>query len=348
MQCMSCATELLHPANFCPVCGARLSAPAPDGSAATVPGGTTPTVVTAPPESAGAATGENVVYLTEEHGIQPGPPSGVVPPNPRAGQYEGVEVASSEPPPTPAGPTPVPAGAGAPPAAPPPHGIVPRPDQLVPPERDPDNPYGDFFSDGPSAWLEDTDEDSDVPLDRPRIVGTLLACCAIGTMLGAWVVWGIAMYRGFGGAEAAPLLLVSMLCWLRYLALPRSRQHAFLLRRHAGLQRLVERRTSPLRERTEGTLSMRRERTRYRSMRDERTRRVAALGEAAYREFRQGRLPQALHQGAQRVLAMERQMLIQDHRIQMLQLERQRSKQGGQRGAEGASPPRGSGQPNGD
>ena len=36
MQCLSCATELLHAANFCPVCGARLAAPAPDGTAATL------------------------------------------------------------------------------------------------------------------------------------------------------------------------------------------------------------------------------------------------------------------------------------------------------------------------
>jgi hypothetical protein len=63
---------------------------------------------------------------------------------------------------------------------------------------------------------------------------------------------------------------------------------------------------------------LRRERDRYRAMRDERTRRVNALGEASYRSFRSGQLPPDLHPGAQKVLVMEQQMLLQDHRIEQL------------------------------
>jgi hypothetical protein len=342
---MSCATELLHPANFCPVCGARLAAPVPDGSAATTPGGVTPSVTPVPAEP----RTENVVYLTEEHGIQPGPPGrGAVPPNPHAYEYEGVEPPTQ---PTPAGPTPLRPGqpqataseveeiraraariAAQLPAADQPyasHGPLPAQEELVPPPRVGDNPFGDFFSDGPSAWLEDEDDEETIPLDRPRILGTLLAFGAIAMLVAAWAVWAHAMYQGAGGAEAGGFILLAILLWVWNLSLPRPKQHAWMLRRHEGVRRLVERRANPLRERTEGSLTMRREKSRYRAMRDERTRRINSLGEGAYRAFRRGQLPADLHAPAQRVMAIERQMLQQDQRIHGLQLERHRGGHGG-------------------
>jgi hypothetical protein len=220
------------------------------------------------------------------------------------------------------------------------HGPVPQPHELIPPPVVNDNPFGDFFSDGPSAWLEDEHEDEDrVPIDRPRILGTLLAAGAVTMAIAAWAVWGVAMYRGEAGAEAGGFILLAMLLWVWYLSLPREKQHAFMLRRHNAMRGLVDRRSRTLRERTEGAMTMRRERERYRAMRDERTRRVNALGEGAYRAFRQGTLPADLHTGAQRELAMERQMLQQDQRIHALEQERHAGKgrAGGHGGAEGAA-----------
>jgi hypothetical protein len=356
---MSCATELLRPANFCPVCGARLSAPIPDGSAATLPGGTTPAVVPVPAEQ----SDENVVYLNEESARS----GGAIPANPHAQDYDGVPTPTGPPTGPPVPPVTPPAAAsedpssvvplhprGVDPADPrvqelrrraaeieaalPPfasHGPLPQQHELVPPPRVDDNPFGDFFADGASAWLEDDEQDEDeVQLDRPRLVGTALATGAVLMLIAAWAVWGIAMYRGSGGAEAGGFLLLSMLLWAWYLSLPRSKQHAAMLRWHVRVQRVIDRPVAPIRDRTEGQLLMRRERDRYRSMRDERTRRVTALGEGAYRSFRQGTLSPELQAGAQRVLAIERQMLAQDQRIHGLVQERQA---GGHDGADTAA-----------
>ena len=67
-------------------------------------------------------------------------------------------------------------------------------------------------------------------------------------------------------------------------------------------------------------------------MRDERTRRITALGESAYRAFRHGSLPADLQPGAQRVLAIERQMLSQDQRIHQLVHEREAGRIAGNSG----------------
>lgn len=361
MQCMVCATELLHAANFCPVCGARLAAPPQDGTTATTPGNEPPGVVIAMPEQ----PEPNVVYLPGAE--QPTPPEpGTVPPNPHALEYAGVDavpdpyVPGTAPPhdasheaPAPTYPHAAPPAADLPPMHPaaepggyaaqlaaslqhdlgsgPIDTVAPAivtsgshgplvPEQLVPPETVETNPFGDFFSDGPSAWLEDDSDDDSVDGDvgGARVVGTLLAFAAIALLLGAWGVWGYGMYRDAGGAEAAPLLLLSLMAWIRYLTLPREQQHRALLRRHVALTRFVDRRIVPIHRRTEGSLAMRRERDRYRAMRDERQRRIAALGEAAQRSFRHGQLPTDLHGPAQRVLAIERQMLAQDTRIHQL------------------------------
>ncbi len=301
-------------------------------------------MVSVPPEP----PTENVVYLGEEHGIPAD--RGAIAPNPRAGDYDGVtelpQPASTappaaaqppEPPLTP--PTPI-----RPPEAEPvyseiealrqraaeleaalpafgSHGPLPQQHELVPPPRVDDNPFGDFFGDGASAWLEDDDDDSP-EITQPRVVGTMLAAGAVTMLLAAWAVWGVAMYRGAGGAESGGFLLLSMLLWIWYLSMPREQQHTWMLKRHVRVQRLVERRVSPIKQRTEGHVTMRSEKGRYRAMRDERTRRVNALGESAYRSFRQGTLQNDLHAGAQRVLAMERQMLSQDQRIHGLMQER--------------------------
>lgn len=222
------------------------------------------------------------------------------------------------------------------------HGPVPQPTELVPPPTVDDNPFGDFFADGPSAWLVDDDDDEDsIELARPRIMGTAYAAGAILMLLAAWTVWGLAMYRGAGGAEAGGFILLAILLWALYLSLGRERQHAAMLRWHARVQRLVERRTNPLRERTEGQLQLRRERDRYRAMADERGRRISSLGESAYRQFRQGTIAAELQPGAQRVLAIERQMLAQDQRIHAIEAERsagrRRGRGDGQSGTDAAS-----------
>jgi hypothetical protein len=86
-------------------------------------------------------------------------------------------------------------------------------------------------------------------------------------------------------------------------------------------------------------------------MRDERARRINALGEGAYRAFRQGTLSADLQPGAQRVLAMEHQMLTQDQRIHGLVHDRAQRRGAaapdadGQRGSDAASDAPGSGQP---
>ncbi|MCW2927399.1 MAG: hypothetical protein JWM86_1367 [Thermoleophilia bacterium] len=335
-----------------------------------MPGGTTPTVVQVPP---GGQPEANVVYLTEDRSIEPGPPGGAIPPNHHAFDYEGQTAPTREDQPASAGPTMPPPtqlhprGVDVPPApvqddaaellrqaaelqaalpAFGSHGPLPQQHELVPPPRVDDNPFGDFFGDGPSAWLEDADDESHVPIDRPRIVGTLLAGGAVAMLVIAWAVWGLAMYRGSGGAEAGGFILLAMLLWVWYLSLPRTKQHAFMLRRHAAMQGLVDRRVTPLRERTEGQLTMRRERDRYRAMRDERSRRIASLGEGAYRSFRHGTLPAELQAAAQRVLAIERQMLVQDSRIHQLADERGASGQpGGHSGADEAPAPPDSGHP---
>lgn len=369
MQCMVCATELLHAANFCPVCGARLAAPPADGSAATTPGNEPPGVVIAMPE-----TEPNVVYLPGAEHAEPASNPGHVPPNPHAIDYAGIDAVPdpyvpgtapphdhaphAAPPLQPVepvqpyvAPAPTPPAADLPPVHPSAepggyaaqlaaslqqdlgsgpidtiapaivtsgsHGPLPVPEQLVPPQTVETNPFGDFFSDGPSAWLEDDgDEDSlDVEITKPRVAGTFLAFGAIALLFAAWGVWGYGMYQDAGGAEAAPILLLSMLLWVWYLSLPREQQHLALLRRNIAISRFVDRRVVPIHRRTEGSLTIRRERDRYRAMRDERGRRIAALGEAAQRSFRQGQLPTELHGPAQRVLAIERQMLVQDTRI---------------------------------
>lgn len=234
------------------------------------------------------------------------------------------------------------------------HGPVPLPGDLQPPPTVDDNPFGDFFSDGPTAWLSDADDEDDddhVPLETPRLIGGVLASGAVLMLIAAWGIWGRAMYHGSGGAEAGGFLLLSMLLWIWYLSLRRAQQHAALLRWHHRVQRIVERRVAPLRARTEGNLTIRRERDRYRAMSDERARRIDSLGESAYRAFRQGTLSAELQPGAQRVLAMEHQMLVQDQRIHQLVNERttartnERREPSGQRGTDAASDAPSSGHP---
>lgn len=305
MQCLSCGTELLRPANFCPVCGARLSAPISDGSAATT-AGNPPTLVSLddPPEG-------DVVYLSDHQA-----PAQPLAPNPHAAAYD------PNVPPTPVAPAqPVDElaalAAAQASATPAPMTLSPLPAPEDAPVVVGDNPFGNFFGDGPSAWLED-DLDDDEFGDEPRMVGTLLAAAAITLMISAWVIWGAAMYEGAGGAEAGGFVLLSLIVWVVYLSLPKQQQHRRMLRSHERVSAIIERRVNPLRSRTEGQLKVRRERGRYRSMRDERTRRVTALGELAYRGFRHGTLPAEMHTAAQRVLAMEQRMMLQDHRLHEL------------------------------
>ena len=341
------------------MCGARLAAPNHDGSAATTPGGTTPAVTIVPetetpnvvylPQQPGAGEVPANPRAYDYDGVTPpeppapaGPtpvdappiplhPSQLTPPtpiNPTSSYAEEVAAslsaagrATGEPEPYDA-----PRGYDLHPVVDPPeafgsHGPVPQAHELEPPATVEDNPFGDFFSDGPSAWLEDDPDDADEPsveLTHVRVKGTLLALVAMLSLAGGWAWIIAAMVRGSGGAEAGAFVLVAMLAWIGYLSLPRTDQHAALLRIDRRIATWLDRGVNPLHARTTGTLAMRRERERYRAMRDERTRRIAALGEGAYRTFRRGQLPVELGVHAQRVLAMERQMMLQDHRIHEL------------------------------
>lgn len=310
-----------------------------------MPGGTTPAVVPVPADQ----SAENVVYLGEEHGIPA--ERGAIAPNPRAGEYDTPAQQLADTPQAPPPPVTGPQEAMPPPTPIRPaeaqpvyneiealrqraaeleaalpafgsHGPIPQQHELIPPPRVDDNPFGDFFGDGASAWLEDDDDDDSPEITQPRVVGTMLAAGAVMMLLAAWAVWGVGIYRGAGGAEAGGFVLLSMLMWIWYLSMPREQQHTWMLKRHARVKSFVDRRVSPIRTRTEGHVVMRSERGRYRAMRDERTRRINSLGEGAYRAFRQGTLQPDLHAGAQRVLAMERQMLTQDQRIHGLMQER--------------------------
>lgn len=280
---------------------------------------------------------ENVVYLNEESARS----RGAIPANPHAAAYDPSPAGSLQGTPEQQHAEELRRRAAELQAALPAfgsHGPVPMPGELQPPPRVSDNPFGDFFSDGPTAWLVDEDDEELIPLDRPRLLGTALAAGAIGMIIAAWVVWGRALYLGAGGAEAGGFLLLALLLWVWYLSLPRSKQHAAMLRWHERVQRVVERRTEPLRERTEGQVTRRRERDRYRAMADERARRVNSLGEGAYRAFRQGSLAPELQAAAQRVLAIERQMLVQDQRIHSLESERRAPGHGdGHSGTDAAS-----------
>ncbi|MCW2949561.1 MAG: hypothetical protein JWN41_574 [Thermoleophilia bacterium] len=198
------------------------------------------------------------------------------------------------------------------------HGPLPLAHELVPLTPVDDNPFGDFFSDGPSAWLEDDLADRDEPsveITDVRVKGTLLAFGAISAFVLGWAWVIAAMVRGSGGAEAGGFVLLGMVFWCGYLSLDRTDQHHRLLTIDRRIAGMLDRGVQPLQTRTTGTLALRRERDRYRAMREERTRRIQALGEGAYRSFRRGKLPAELHDNAQRVLAMERQMMLQDHRI---------------------------------
>lgn len=319
---MTCATELLHPANFCPVCGARLAPPATDGSAATVddvPAGALPPAAgPAPPTLTEVPDPDKVVYLPHREGVEPRRSTDPVPTNPRAHEYNhnprGLESVPDMPPRDLPPPSTIPLHPTAPPAPP---ALV---EGITPPRAAdaPDAPYGDFFADTPGDWFhaDDVDADSDEPWgDGGRVLGTALASASILTLVAAWIVWAAALRSGAGGAEAGGFVLIAMILWGLYLALPVERQHRALVRGWRSLSGLIDRRMLPLRARTAVSLSRRRERERLRSMRTERSRRIATLGEASYRAFRQGELPAQAHPEARRVLAIERQMLAQEHRV---------------------------------
>lgn len=163
------------------------------------------------------------------------------------------------------------------------------------------------------------------PVDtEPRALGTSIALAASGTFVGSLAWYGVSLAREYGVAEAGGLVLVSALLWIWYLTLPRQQQHAALLRMHASIAGWVDRRADPLQSRTRARTSFRRERDRLQAIRNERQRRINELGEAAYRHFRTGGLTPELQSIAQRVMAMEQQMMMQDQRVEQLLRERGR------------------------
>jgi hypothetical protein len=174
----------------------------------------------------------------------------------------------------------------------------------------PDRPAADGT--GLPSWFDHEERE-------PRVVGTLIALAAIASLLGGLVWYALVLEANEGGgAEAGGLVLVAALLWVLYLSLPTEQHHRALLRRHERFSDRMDRFVNPLRAGTERRLTLRRERDRFRAMRDERSRRVGELGEAAYRAFRQGALDPSLAPSAQRVMAIEQQMLMQDQRLQGL------------------------------
>jgi len=181
---------------------------------------------------------------------------------------------------------------------------------------------GDFFADDQSSWSNGFDELAEDDSDRYgglRPTGLALAVLSVGLLVVAFVYYGISLSRGAAGAESGGIVVIAAFTWMWYLSLDRSQQHAPLLKLHRSVSYWLDGRVDPFRERTESQLHLRRERQRFDAMRDERSRRINELGEAAYRNFRRGELAPELARNAQRVLAIEQQMLLQDARVTDLQ-----------------------------
>lgn len=272
MKCPSCSSEIVQPANFCPVCGATLS------PAAHVP------------ETNEPQQPSNVVPLRAVNPLAETPASVHV--DLQTGAYAPGQAPVGQP-------------AASPPGTDrPSHDVQGRPlDEAI----------GDFFSDAPSMdWTGDFGPED---TGEPRVVGSMVAGTSILMLVLALVVYGAELWRGNSGAEAGGFVLLSAILWIWYLSLPSAQQHDAMLGWYDAVARLLDRKVDPLRSRTEAQLVLRRERDRYRAMRDERERRVSDLGEAAYRRFRSAELDESLVGPARRVMAIEQQMLLQDARL---------------------------------
>ena len=243
------------------------------------------------------AAPDNVVYLHTQPGEEP------LPAHPHVDAYQHAIQEQQGP----GAVQPASAGEGMPvPHAQPPGQIVPGRASTQLPGHD--EPSGGFWDDTPSAMIFDEDRE-------PRVIGTLVALSAVALMVAACAVYAAELSKGAGGASAGGFVLLSALVWVWYLSLPAEQQHKWLLRRHRKVSSFLDRRVDPLRNRTATRMRLRRDRERYRSMRDERTRRVNELGELAYRQFRAGGADAVLTPNAKRVMAIEQQMMLQDHRI---------------------------------
>jgi hypothetical protein len=173
-------------------------------------------------------------------------------------------------------------------------------------------------------FFAETDEAPVVSQYHPDSISWLILTVCTVLVLVSFGWFAAATQEQAGGAEAGAFILLSatMSCW--YLSRPKSQQHAFVVHGYGRYAALIDNRIDPFRARTELGLELRRERERSGTVRKERSRRVNALGEAAYRLYRAGMLDPTLIEHAQRIELMERHMLVQDAKVNELLEQRAR------------------------
>ena len=282
------------------------------GSSAQVPPTEPPAPVYPPPQVVPEPDPANVVYLHQhQQGEAAGAPPPAQPPaqEPQPAQqhvpahHQGIPVPG----------TPVPPEGGGHVAHPPHEGQL-QPGQYV-------NVLGEVVSDEgyfqglPRSFFDDDEELDDDHEARP--LGTLVLLVTLALLVVSIVVYVRSLQAGSGGATAGGFVLLAAIAWVGYLSMP-DQQSPRVMRRWKRLSDRIDRRIQPWRSRADVGIAMRRERERYQSMRMERSRRVGDLGEASYRAFRAGTLPPELAAQAQRVIAIEQQMLLQDARLHEL------------------------------
>lgn len=290
--CPHCAAPLSQPSPFCPTCGGSL-APAP----AAVP--------SLPPD--------NVVYLQQPDGTPMVAPQTQIAADTSVGgaphpSQQFVETVGQVPSPD-AAPAP---GTGS--------GVT------VQPWADPRdrgayvNVLGETV---PAGWDDPVPVPRELDVDRePRYMGMFASLLGMACWLLSIGWWGAALVRNTPPALAGGFVLLSMVAWVWYLTLPVSEQVPSISRWWNGLSARIDRRVLPLRASAGYGMVLRRERERLDHMRRERARRIGDLGEATYREFRRSGVPESLVPQAQRVIAIEQQMLLQDARVGKLGRER--------------------------
>ena len=290
MRCTSCHAPVPPGAQFCPACGRSVVEPEQPQTAAP-----------AAPESVG-----NVVYLPAADPSAASHDDAPVPPNVHAHEYQQPPVLPLRPP-----------------------GSSGMPSQPAAVEPVLDSPGAGFEQNVLGEWVpapsgaaaDGTGLPSWVDLDdhEPRVVGTMIVLGALVSLVGGFTWYGFVLHANEGGgAESGGLVLLASLLWVLYLSLPTEQHHQSLIRRYERLCARMDRFVNPVRAGTERRIKLRRERDRFRAMRNERSRRVNELGEAAYRSFRAGTLDPTLSPNAQRVMAIEQQMLMQDTRLAKL------------------------------
>ena len=149
---------------------------------------------------------------------------------------------------------------------------------------------------------------------RPRIAGNMLigtAFCLVAVALGSYAA-GLA-------AEAGGFILVAGIAFIIYLMLPPEQHHARVMVPWLRFHAWMDEHTSPIAVGVDRARSVRRERALLQAMKDERTRRINALGELFYRALRSDGYQDQIAGAADRVRRIEMQMLDQERRLDAIE-----------------------------